>query len=110
MEFTGQLAILFIAILAGNVLRTWVPFLKKLYIPAAIIGGFMVLALKQIPALTPLVDNATMEIITYHALGLGFAAMALKTAQEERKVPAAKVVESGAIWPEATSSRRWSAL
>ena len=95
--FLAQLAILFIAILVGNVLRTWVPFLKKLYIPAAIIGGFLVLILKQIPILTPLVDNATMEIITYHCLGLGFAAMALKTAQEEKKVSTVKVVESGAI-------------
>ena len=65
--FLGQLGILFIAILVGNVLRTRVPFLRKLYIPAAIIGGFLVLFLKQIPALTPLVDNATMEIITYTA-------------------------------------------
>ncbi len=95
--FMGQMAILFIAILLGNVLRTKVPFLKKLYIPAAIIGGFLVLILKQIPALTPMVDNATMEIITYHCLGLGFAAMALKTAQEEKKVSTVKVVESGAI-------------
>ena len=95
--FLGQLGILFIAILVGNVLRTKVPFLKKLYIPAAIIGGFLVLILKQIPALTPLVDNATMEIITYHCLGLGFAAMALKTAKEEKKVSTVKVVESGAI-------------
>ena len=95
--FLGQLAILFIAILAGNVLRTWVPFLKKLYIPAAIIGGFLVLILKQIPLLTPLVENSTMEIITYHCLGLGFAAMALKTAKEEKKVSTVKVVESGAI-------------
>ena len=95
--FLGQLAILFIAILAGNVLRTWVPFLKKLYIPAAIIGGFLVLLLKQIPLLTPLVENSTMEIITYHCLGLGFAAMALKTAKEEKKVSTVKVVESGAI-------------
>lgn len=95
--FMGQLAILFIAILAGNVLRTKVPFLKKMYIPAAIIGGFLVLILKQIPALTALVDNSTMEIITYHCLGLGFAAMALKTAKEERKVSTVKVVESGAI-------------
>lgn len=55
------------------------------------------LILKQIPALTPLVDNATMEIITYHCLGLGFAAMALKTAQEEKKVSTIKIVESGAI-------------
>ena len=95
--FLGQLAILFIAILAGNVLRTWVPFLKKLYIPAAIIGGFLVLILKQIPLLTPLVENSTMEIITYHCLGLGFAAMALKTAKEEKKVSTVKAVESGAI-------------
>ena len=95
--FLGQLGILFIAILVGNVLRTRVPFLRKLYIPAAIIGGFLVLFLKQIPALTPLVDNATMEIITYHCLGLGFAAMALKTAKEEKKVSTVKVVESGAI-------------
>ena len=95
--FLGQLAILFIAILAGYVLRTWVPFLKKLYIPAAIIGGFLVLILKQIPLLTPLVENSTMEIITYHCLGLGFAAMALKTAKEEKKVSTVKVVESGAI-------------
>ena len=41
--FLGQLGILFIAILVGNVLRTRVPFLRKLYIPAAIIGGFLVL-------------------------------------------------------------------
>ena len=31
--FLGQLGILFIAILVGNVLRTRVPFLRKLYIP-----------------------------------------------------------------------------
>ena len=38
-----------------------------------------------------------MEIICYHCLGLGFAAMALKTAKSERKVSTVKVVESGAI-------------
>ena len=95
--FLGQLAIMFIAILVGNILRTWVPFLRKLYIPSAIVGGFLVLALKQIPAVGALVDNATMEIITYHTLGFGFAAMALKTAKSERKVSPVKVVESGAI-------------
>ncbi len=94
-DFTGQLAILFIAILVGNVLRTWVPF-QAVHTRRHHwrVSG---LILKQIPALTPLVDNATMEIITYHCLGLGFAAMALKTAQEEKKVSTVKVVESGAI-------------
>ena len=96
-SFLGQLGIVFVAMLVGNVLRTWIPFLRKLYIPAAIIGGFLVLAVKQIPAVSAQVDNATMEIVCYHCLGLGFAAMALKTAKSERKVSSVKVVESGAI-------------
>ena len=85
--FMGQLAILFIAILLGNVLRTKVPFLKKLYIPAAIIGGFLVLILKQIPALTPMVDNATMEIITYHCLGLALPQWRSRPLRRRRRSP-----------------------
>lgn len=95
--FLGQLAIVFIAMLVGNVLRTQIPFLRRLYIPSAIIGGFLVLIIKQIPAVEALIDNATMEIVTYHCLGFGFAAMALKTAKSEKKVSTVKVVESGAI-------------
>ncbi len=95
--FLGQIGIVFIAILVGNVLRTWIPCLRKLYIPSAIIGGFLVLIIKQIPAFGEQIDNATMEIVTYHCLGLGFAAMALKTAKSEKKVSTVKVVESGAI-------------
>ena len=83
----GQIGIIFVAMLAGNILRTWIPFLRKLYIPSAIIGGFLVLIIKQIPAVGAHVDNATMEIVTYHCLGLGFAAQALKAAKSERKVP-----------------------
>ena len=96
-EFLGQIGIVFVAMLAGNVLRTFIPALRKLYIPSAIIGGFLVLAIKQIPGVGAHVDNATMEIVCYHCLGLGFAAMALKTAKSERKVSTVKVVESGAI-------------
>ena len=95
--FLGQLAIMFTAILVGNVLRTQIPFLRRLYIPSAIVGGFLVLALKQIPAIGAVIDSDVMEIITYHTLGFGFAAMALKTAKSERKVSSVKVIESGAI-------------
>lgn len=41
------------------------------------------LILKQIPLLTPLAENSTMEIVIYHCLVLGFAAMALKMAKEK---------------------------
>lgn len=95
--FLGQIGLVFIAMLVGNVLRTRIPFLRRLYIPSAIIGGFLVLIIKQIPAVGAHVDNATMEIVTYHCLGLGFAAQALKAAKSERKVSTSKVIESGAI-------------
>lgn len=42
------------------------------------------LILKQIPLLTPLAENSTMEIVIYHCLVLGFAAMALKMAKEKK--------------------------
>ena len=41
------------------------------------------LILKQIPLLTPLAENSTMEIVIYHCLVLGFAAMVLKMAKEK---------------------------
>lgn len=41
------------------------------------------LIFKQIPLLTPLAENSTMEIVIYHCLVLGFAAMALKMAKEK---------------------------
>lgn len=95
--FCCQLAILFGAILLGNIIRTRVPFIKKLYIPSALLGGLVVLALKLIPAVNGIIDNVTMQIIAYHCLGLGFAAIALKTMKSKRKVSTIKVVESGAI-------------
>ena len=93
----NQLAILFIAMLLGNIIRTQVPFIKKLYIPSALIGGALVLILKTVPAVNSFIDSSVMQIITYHCLGIGFAALALKTAKSKRRVSSVKIVESGAI-------------
>ncbi len=92
-----QLAIIAISVIAGNILRRKLPFLRRLFIPSAIIGGFLVLLLKQIPAVKGVIDDSLMQIVTYHCLGLGFAAMAFKTVKSERKVSTMKIVESGAI-------------
>ena len=95
--FFNQLALLFAAMLLGNIIRTQVPFIKKLYIPSALIGGALVLILKTVPAINSFIDRSVMQIITYHCLGIGFAALALKTAKSKRRVSSVKIVESGAI-------------
>ena len=95
--FLIQIGILSLAILLGNFLRTKVSFIKKWHIPSALLGGVVVLLLKLIPWFESVVDDASMQMITYHCLGLGFAAMALKTAKSKRMVSKSKVIESGAI-------------
>lgn len=92
-----QFIILFGAMLVGNMIRRQIPFIRRLYIPSALIGGVILFGLKQIPAVAALLSDETMQMITYHCLGLGFAAMAIKTPKEKRKVPAVKIAESGAI-------------
>ncbi len=95
--FLIQIGILSLAILFGNFLRTKLPFIKKYHIPSALIGGIIVLILKSISWFDSIIDDSVMQMITYHCLGLGFAAMALKTAKSKRMVSKSKVVESGAI-------------
>ena len=92
-----QFMILFGAILAGNMIRRQIPFIRKFYIPSALIGGVILFGLKQIPAMANVLNDDTMQMVTYHCLGLGFAAMAIKTPKEKKKVPTVKIVESGAI-------------
>jgi ESS family glutamate:Na+ symporter len=44
-----------------------------------------------------LVDNRLMQVITYHCLAIGFAAMTLKTEKSTHKTNKAQVVEFGAL-------------
>ncbi len=77
--------LLLIALLAGNALRRSVPFLRKAFIPSALIGGIILFAANLIfrnAAGFSLIDARVMQIITYHALGIGFIAMTLKSAEK----------------------------
>ena len=83
-----NIGLLLIALLAGNALRRRIPFLRKAFIPSALIGGFILFALNLIVEMvsgTPLLDARIMQTITYHALGLGFIAMTLKTVEKQKK-------------------------
>ena len=92
-----QFCIIAIALLAGNILRTKVSFMQKSLIPSALIGGALLLIFKAFPAMKDLIDKTAMEIITYHALGIGFVALALKNNKIESKSSTMKVIETGTL-------------
>lgn len=98
-SFLVQLSLLLICLLIGNILRNVVPFFKKYLIPSALIGGALLLLVnfifKQFDI--TLVDNRMMQVITYHALGIGFAAMTLRNKNKNVKVNKTQVVEFGAM-------------
>ena len=96
-QWLVQFCILATALLLGNVLRTQVPFLKKSLLPSALLGGLLLLIFKAFPGCREIINKPMMEIATYHALGLGFVALALKNNKVESKSSTMKVVETGAL-------------
>ncbi|MBR4560745.1 MAG: hypothetical protein IKO23_02365 [Bacteroidales bacterium] len=96
-QWLVQFCILATALLLGNVLRTKVPFLNKSLLPSALLGGLLLLIFKQFPNCREIINKPMMEIVTYHALGLGFVALALKNNKIESKSTPMKVIETGAL-------------
>lgn len=96
-QWLVQFCILAVALLLGNVLRTQIPVLKKSLLPSALLGGLLLLIFKAFPGCREIINKSVMEIVTYHALGLGFVALALKNNKVESKSSAMKVIETGAL-------------
>jgi len=78
------------SLLVGNILKKAIPFLRESLVPTSVIGGILLLVISAIyKAITGAVmfdtaifggrGMATLEIITYHTLALGFIASAFKT-------------------------------
>ena len=82
--------ILSMLLLVGNVIRRKVPIFRKSLLPTAVISGILGLLLKEFVARPLAVNglvftteeildfNKFLNVITYHALALGFIAMGLK--------------------------------
>lgn len=96
-QWLVQFCILAVALLLGNVLRTQIPVLKKSLLPSALLGGLLLLVFKAFPGCKDIINKPMMEIVTYHALGLGFVALALKNNKIESKSSPMKVIETGAL-------------
>ena len=97
--FLVQLGLLLLFLMLGNILRRTVPLFRKCLIPSALLGGGLLLVVdiicKQCGFM--LVDNRLMQVITYHCLAIGFAAMSLKTEKSNHKTSPTQVVEFGAL-------------
>ena len=97
--FLVQLGLLLMFLMVGNILRRTIPFFRKCLVPSALLGGAVLLVVdiisKQLGFM--LVDNRLMQVITYHCLAIGFAAMSLKTEKNTYKASRAQVFEFGAL-------------
>ena len=98
-SFMVQLGLLLLFMLGGNILRRTIPLFRKCLVPSALLGGGLLLmvdlALK--PLGVELVDNHVMQVVTYHCLALGFAAMGLKTEKTTMKTAKSQVLDFGAL-------------
>ena len=95
-----NVGLLFVALLVGNAIRRTVPFLRKAFIPSALIGGlilFLVNLLSNKVFNYELLDRRLMQIITYHALAIGFIAMSFKINDKKQKGLGVYSIQNGLI-------------
>lgn len=98
-SFLVQLGLLLLFLMLGNILRRTIPLFRKCLIPSALLGGALLLVANMIAKQFNLVllDNRLMQVITYHCLAIGFAAMSLKTNRSTHKTSHTQIVEFGAL-------------
>ena len=97
--FLVQFGLLLLFLMLGNILRRTIPLFRKCLVPSALLGGTILLIVNIITKQFGfvMVDNRLMQVITYHCLAIGFAAMTLKTEKSTHKTNKAQVVEFGAL-------------
>ena len=79
-----QLGLIAAAILIAGFARSKIPFIRRSMMPVAVLGGFLLLIVKQAGLVK--LDNTILETLVYHGIALGFIAMSLRvpTADQSR--------------------------
>ena len=91
-----QFGLIAAAVLLANYLRQSISFVRKSMLPIAVLGGFLLLALKQTGLVH--IDDNFMETLTYHGIALGFIAMSLRVPEEKGQSSGGLVgLRSGAV-------------
>ena len=95
-NFIIQMGLIALAVIAANILRRKVGFIRKGMMPVAVMAGFILLILKTAGIYRP--DAAMLEMLVYHCIALGFIAMSLRTAAPKQSLGVRRVgFKSGAI-------------
>ena len=97
-SFMVQIGLLFLFLMLGNTLRRKIPWFRKCLIPSALLGGVTLLIVNSVLGTfgLDLVNKHVMQVITYHCLAIGFAAMSLKTEKKKIEANPTQVFEFGA--------------
>ena len=86
-SFVLTMFFLFFSMMVANTLRNIIRPLRKLMIPSSVLGGLLLLLAdficRQVSG-KALVSSSTLEMLTYHGLGLGFVAMALRNMEKKQ--------------------------
>lgn len=90
-----QIGVISGILLLANVLRRKIPLIRKSLIPTAVLGGFLLLILKYVGIVK--VGANFYEILTYHALGIGFIAMSLRNPNKKNESGSMIGSKSGAL-------------
>lgn len=90
-----QIGMIALLILLANVLRRKITFVQKSLLPTAVIAGFVMLLLRQLDIFP--IDTQFLEMLTYHALAIGFIAMSLRMPSNEVESEPMIASKSGAL-------------
>jgi len=86
-SFVITMTLLFVSMIIANILRNTIPALRRLMIPSSVLGGFLLLIVntfcKNVLDIQ-LYQTSLLEVLTYHGLGLGFSAMALRNVDKKQ--------------------------
>lgn len=81
-----------VLLFVGKVLKTKLPFLNRIVLPTALLGGLIGLLFSNeivsrlgLGISTYTVDNDVMQAIVYHALALGFISLTLRQGENKNK-------------------------
>ena len=90
-----QIGIIAGLILLSNILRRKIPLVRNSLMPTAVLAGFILLILRTLNLVPVTVEF--LEIITYHALALGFISLSLRVPEKNQDDTAMIGSKSGAL-------------
>ena len=90
-----QIGIIAGLILLANTLRQKIELVRTSLMPTAVLAGFIMLFLRTANIFP--IDTQFLEMITYHAIALGFIALALRRPDEQSEMGALQASKNGAL-------------